>query len=186
MTTTKPSTKSLHRVILNNKDRNFCILEVKRKDQYFIYELDKIGNATLVSNSSIFYTMGKDERDEIYFLDYLPASVLQKIDILTENPNLDKIFYKLLEFKQEISEPDYDFASFNMEQAYLLEDYSQWVGQMREFTQDDEYAQKLIFLEKFFDDTFFNRSTHFSVNEQERIVKILEQEIAWIKTHQNQ
>lgn len=186
MTITQASTKSPYRVILNSKDNDFCILEVKRNGKYLVYEIDELGNAEMIGDSDAPYQMGKEERDENYYLDYLPGVVLNKINILTENPDLDKIYNGLNEFKQKISESDYDIRTFDMQQSYLLEDYNLWIGQMKEYTQDPEYQTKLSFLEKFFSEAFYERNKHLTEEEKENIIRVLDQELNWIQTHQIQ
>lgn len=180
-TITKASTKSPYKVYLNLDD-NGCLLEVKRNVKYLIYDIKENGNASLVASSTNPYTPEKGQKDEIYYLDYLSVDILNKIQILTENYNYNEIILGLSKLKNEIMSDLFLVQNFSMDHSYLFSDYIDALNQLSEFTYDEEYSKKVMALDVFFDQYFYNFSKNWMAAEKDYVVKVLQNEITFLES----
>jgi hypothetical protein len=180
-TITKASTKSAHNVYLENGGKDGCILEVKRKGRYFVYEISDTGVSSLIVDSSVPYTPEPGQKDEVYFLDYLSASCLQKIHTLTENYNYTDLILNLIKIKTEICSDSFHVSQFSMDHANVFEDYKEVLKQLAEFTSDPEYNNRLDKITKFFDDLFFETSGTWTEDELHLVQRTFSDEIKYLE-----
>lgn len=165
---TQASTKSRYKVYVQTDGS--CYLEVFRENRMF-YFINNKGQVELSERNKAFIS---DEKEEIYYLDYLDAKVLEKIDILTQNYNYEEIANKIESLIQSISN-GMTYLEFDMGHAYILIDILEALKQMKEFTQESDYAKIAQESNVFFENYFYNRSTHYSEEDVLLIISTLKE-----------
>jgi hypothetical protein len=171
---TLPSRKAPYKIYI--EDNQECILEVKRKDHFFVYEVFKNGDHALLSSGPPFQS---SEVPEHYYMDYLTTDSLNKIDLLTTNFNYDKVIARLSLVIQAL-ERDYSFRDFNMDQANAFEDYQEILGQLLAFTGDEEYKDRHSRVSQFLDQYFYDRRSELEPEEKNEIISRLKLELAYL------
>jgi hypothetical protein len=172
---TLPSSKVNFKVFL--EDDQTCILEVKRGDKFFIYEILESGEEKLLTTSLGPYL--SQVEPEYRYLDYLSMGSLNKIDLLTSTFSYKETIDDFWVLIHKISNR-YSFEDFNVEEANLIEDYKAILGQLHVFTGDSEYSERLNKLTKFFDEYFYNRTSELSSTEKDLIISQIKQEISFL------
>lgn len=173
---TLPSRKVPYKVFLD-KDGS-CLLEVKRQ-KYYLYEISPSGDENLLTTMDTGYSPARDEREEDYYLDYLNACALRKIDLLTTVFNYEEIILGINSLIQVI-ERKYSFRDFSMDQAYLIEDFKEVLNQLAIFTDDKEYYTRFQEMEKFFNTYFYDRASELNDEDKQVVITKLRHEAAFL------
>jgi hypothetical protein len=177
---TKPSTKSPYKVYLE-PDEYGCTLEVKRMGKNFIYEINNSGASSLIVSSESSYAPAVGQKEEVYYLDYLSAATLQKIHLLTENFNHEEVIDGLISLRNKIISNEYNSEDFDMDHSNLFEGYKEILQQLYEFTEESEYSEKLLQVNKFFDNFFYNRISAISTDDRSLMTEQLNKEINYLE-----
>jgi hypothetical protein len=175
MSHTLPSRKVLYKVFV--EDENECILEVKRRDNFLIYEIASDGSSKLLTNGPIPYHSSDEE--SYNYLDLLPLESLAKIDILTVSFDYYEVIADLNLIIRQIEEK-YSFRDFGMNHANIFEDYKDALKQLAEFTSEDEYSERHTRMTAFFDEFFFERTKELNSAEKDYIINQLKKEVIFL------
>ena len=165
MKTTQPSTKSSYEIYIDN---DICTLKVIRNNKILFYEIKDNGESSFLGEN-LNYKI--DQNPEWYYLDYLSSEAILKIEILTQNYDLEKISTDFQLLQAKINRGNYSFKDFSMEHSYLFSDFIDVFKQMYEFTQKSEYLNLINKYKVFFDDFFYNKKFELT-NEELDIIKI--------------
>lgn len=178
--TTMPSKKSKYEVYIDN---DICTLKVFRNNKILFYEINEAGEAKLMG-TNLNYLL--EEEPQWNYIDYLSLAAIEKIEILSQNYDIEKIKNDFVLLLESIKKKAYSYKDFSMDHAYFFSDFLEALQQLYEFTEESSYLDKKSKYKTFFNQHFYDRQSELTENDVEEVSRNLNKIVQELEDISNQ